>query len=139
MEWMRILVSRCTALFRHRALDAELDEELRSHLSHAIEQGARLSARPAISQSRRNHTLLRVLWLIVQRDFALATSDVAIGLAGTAIASRVVSSLLFDISALDALALGSASTFLLLVALAARAIPARRATRIDPIQVLRTE
>ncbi len=38
MEWMRILISRCAALFRRRKLDEELDEEVRSHIDFAIEE-----------------------------------------------------------------------------------------------------
>jgi predicted permease len=80
-----------------------------------------------------------VLWLVARQGLVLALAGVAIGLGGTAIASRGLSSLLFGISALDPLTLSTASLLLLLVALAACAIPARRATRIDPMQVLRTE
>jgi predicted permease len=38
MDWMRILLARCAALFGKRKLDAELDEELRSHIDLAIEE-----------------------------------------------------------------------------------------------------
>jgi len=38
MEWIRIVVSRCVALFRRRKLDEELDAELRSHLDLAVEE-----------------------------------------------------------------------------------------------------
>jgi putative ABC transport system permease protein len=69
----------------------------------------------------------------------LGVFGVALGLVGAAFAGRGLSSLLFGISALDVATLSVASLFLLLVALAASAIPARRATRIDPIQVLRSE
>ena len=54
-------------------------------------------------------------------------------------AVRGLRGLLYNVSALDPPTLAAASLFLLLVALAASAIPARRATRIDPIQVFRAE
>ncbi|MGB8521861.1 MAG: hypothetical protein WCD43_02750 [Candidatus Acidiferrales bacterium] len=54
-------------------------------------------------------------------------------------AARSLTSLLYGVSALDPLTLGSASIVLIGVALAACALPARRAARIDPIQALRTE
>jgi hypothetical protein len=38
MEWMRILISRCAALFRRQKLDDELDEEVGSHIDFAIEE-----------------------------------------------------------------------------------------------------
>ena len=38
MNWIHILLSRCTALFRSRKLDADLDEELRAHIDLAIEE-----------------------------------------------------------------------------------------------------
>jgi predicted permease len=80
-----------------------------------------------------------VLWLIVRQGLLLGAAGVCIGLVGTAAAARSLESVLYRISALDAVTLTSASVFLLLVALAASAIPARRATSIDPIKVLRTE
>jgi putative ABC transport system permease protein len=69
----------------------------------------------------------------------LAASGVGIGLAGAAVAGRAMKSLLYHVSALDAATLSGASLFLLLVALAASAIPARRATRVNPVEVLRSE
>jgi macrolide transport system ATP-binding/permease protein len=41
MEWLRIVLSRCAALFRARKLDAELDEELRAHIELAVEENTR--------------------------------------------------------------------------------------------------
>ncbi len=81
----------------------------------------------------------RVLMLIVRQGFVLAVSGVGLGLAGAALAGRALTTLLYKTSPLDAPTLAAASAFLLLVALAASAIPARRATRVDPVQVLRTE
>jgi len=104
-------------------------------ISYLVAQrNVELGIRMALGAARSN-----VLWLIVRQGLMLGAFGVALGLIGTAIASRGLSSLLFGISALDVLTLSAASLFLLLVALAASAIPARRATRIDPIQVLRSE
>jgi hypothetical protein len=41
MDWIRILLSRIAALFGKRKLDAELDEELRSHIDFAVEENLR--------------------------------------------------------------------------------------------------
>jgi len=38
MESLRIVLSRCMALFRRRKLDADLDDELRAHLAMAMEE-----------------------------------------------------------------------------------------------------
>jgi putative ABC transport system permease protein len=104
-------------------------------ISYLVAQrNVELGIRMALGAARSN-----VLWIIVRQGLVLGAFGVALGLIGTAVASRGLSSLLFGISALDVLTLGTASLFLLLVALAASAIPARRATRIDPIQVLRSE
>ena len=68
---------------------------------------------------------------------SLAVLGVAAGLAGTLAAGRVLSSLLFGVRPHDAASLGGAAAVLLLVALAACLVPARRAIRVDPIVVLR--
>lgn len=93
-----------------------------------------LGIRMALGASRSS-----VLWLIVNQGLILGAAGVILGLAGTAAASHALSSLLYGISALDVLTLAAASLFLLIVALAASAIPARRAMRVDPIVVLRAE
>jgi predicted permease len=41
MEWIRILLSRCAALFHRKRLDVELDEELRTHIEMAVEENLR--------------------------------------------------------------------------------------------------
>lgn len=80
-----------------------------------------------------------VVWLVSSQVLRMALSGVAVGLLGTKLAARSLTSLLYGISALDPLTLGSASIVLIGVALAACALPARRAARIDPMQALRTE
>jgi predicted lysophospholipase L1 biosynthesis ABC-type transport system permease subunit len=61
------------------------------------------------------------------------------GLAGALATSRVLSTLLFQVSPSDPVSLGGACLVLLLVAGIAAYVPARRATRIDPVQALRAE
>lgn len=80
-----------------------------------------------------------VLWLVSSQGLRLALAGVAVGLLGTMLAARSLTSLLYGISALDPLTLGSASIALIAVALVACALPARRAASIDPMRALRME
>jgi predicted permease len=80
-----------------------------------------------------------VLWLVSSQGLEMALAGVAIGMMGTVVAARSLASLLYGISALDPATLGSASVALIAIALAACALPARRAARIDPMRALRSE
>ena len=80
----------------------------------------------------------------VRRDvLARAAAIAAIGLlAGFAVAmasSRLITSLLFQVTPTDPLALGAACVVLCIVAAVAAYVPARRATTIDPVQALRSD
>ncbi|HEX5435822.1 MAG TPA: ABC transporter permease [Gemmatimonadaceae bacterium] len=63
----------------------------------------------------------------------------AVGLAGALAGSRVLASLLFEVSPTDPVALAGACVLLVAIGLVAAYLPARRATRVDPAQVLRAE
>ncbi len=76
---------------------------------------------------------------VLRRALVVAGLGAAIGLVITLGATRLLRSLLFDVSPTDPLTLGLASLVLLFVAVAAALLPARRATRIDPAQALRAE
>ena len=80
-----------------------------------------------------------VMWSVSSQGLRMALAGVAIGLIGSALVARSLVSLLYEISALDPLTLGSASLALIAIALAACALPARRAAKIDPMRALRTE
>jgi putative ABC transport system permease protein len=62
-----------------------------------------------------------------------------IGLVGSLAVTRVLGSLLFEVRPTDPAALAGAATLLLVVALAASYLPARRATRVDPLVALRAD
>ena len=80
-----------------------------------------------------------VLALVVRRGMRLTLFGVAIGVVAALAVTRLAASLLVHVSATDPLVFIAASLFLAAVALAANYLPARRATRIDPIQALRSE
>jgi putative ABC transport system permease protein len=80
-----------------------------------------------------------VLWLVSSQGLRMALAGVATGLMGTVLVARSLTGLLYGISALDPLTLGSATVVLIAIALAACALPARAAAKIDPMQALRSE
>jgi predicted permease len=80
-----------------------------------------------------------VMWLVLKEVALMVGIGVGVGLPLAFALSRVVQSQLFDLSAHDPLALSAAAFVLALVALAAGYLPARRATRVDPMLALRYE
>jgi predicted permease len=81
----------------------------------------------------------KVMWLVLKEVAVLAAIGVAAGLAGAFYLTRQVQSQLFGLSPHDPATLIGAVVLLLLVALAAGFVPARRATAIDPLVALKAE
>ena len=77
--------------------------------------------------------------MLIRHVLALAAIGVALGAAGAAALSRLMASLLFGVTALDPATYIAVSGLLFGVALLAGYLPARRVTRIDPMQSLRAE
>lgn len=77
--------------------------------------------------------------MILRQGMKLVMTGVALGLASALPLSRLIASLLFGVSASDPLTFGSIALSLLAIALLACWIPARRATRVDPLIALRYE
>jgi predicted permease len=80
-----------------------------------------------------------LLRLIVGRSLMFVTAGAVIGVAGALALTRFLSGILFGVTASDPLTFALAVGTLLGVAIAASYIPARRATRIDPVRALRLE
>jgi putative ABC transport system permease protein len=80
-----------------------------------------------------------VLRLVVRQGMTMTFIGLALGLLAAFFMSRVLVGLLYGVSAKDPLTFAGVSIVLLVVALLACLIPARRATRVDPIVALRTE
>jgi ABC-type antimicrobial peptide transport system permease subunit len=69
----------------------------------------------------------------------MGAAGVAIGLAGAAVLTRLMTSLLFGISPTDVITFAAAGILLFALTLLACYIPARRAVRLDPMSALRSE
>ena len=84
-------------------------------------------------------TPMEVFWLMMRRGQGLAAAGIAIGLASAYAAGRTVSSMVYGLHASDPIVLASATIVVVLITWIATAIPARRASRTDPILALRGE
>ncbi len=102
-------------------------------LSYGVTERRReLGIRVALGAASR-----QITWLVVREGLLLTAAGIAVGIAGALIASRALSSLLFGVGATDASTYAAVAAALAGVALTATLLPARRATQIDPAQLLR--
>jgi putative ABC transport system permease protein len=76
---------------------------------------------------------------VIARSALLVFTGVALGLAGASAVTRVLQKLLFNVTPTDVPTFAAVSALLILVALFATYVPARRATRVDPMVALRYE
>jgi ABC-type antimicrobial peptide transport system permease subunit len=77
--------------------------------------------------------------IVIGRSLALVGVGMAAGMVGALAMSRLISGLLYEVSPADPVTLVLPAVVLVLVATGASAVPARRATRLDPVAVLNSE
>ena len=104
-------------------------------ISYTVSQSRReIGVRMALGAQRRD-----VLKLVVRQGMLLTIAGVFLGLVGSYASTRLMTTLLFEVKPTDSLTYVVVSIALLVIAFIACYIPARRATRIDPLVALRYE
>ncbi|MCP5119353.1 MAG: FtsX-like permease family protein [bacterium] len=104
-------------------------------ISYSVTQRTReIGIRAALGARNR-----QVLAMVVLSGMRFAAAGIAAGLAGALALSRLLESQLFETSAFDPLTFGAVAAVLTLVTLLACYLPARRATKVDPVVALRYE
>jgi len=104
-------------------------------ISYSVSQRAReIGVRMALGAGAAD-----VVRLVLSQGLRLTLIGIGIGFAGALVVSRALSSVLYGIGPTDPLSFGAVAVALTLVALLASYLPARWATRVDPIRALRSE
>ncbi|HET6850682.1 MAG TPA: ABC transporter permease [Pyrinomonadaceae bacterium] len=99
-----------------------------------VQRSREIGIRMALGAQQHN-----VLALVLRQGMKLVLLGVVIGLPASLAATTLLKSMLFGLSATDVLTIGTVTALLLGVTLVACYLPARRATRVDPLETLRYE
>jgi ABC-type antimicrobial peptide transport system permease subunit len=104
-------------------------------LSYLVSQGRHeIGVRMALGAERGT-----IVGMVIRHGLELTIAGIVLGLAGALALTRVMASLLFGVSATDAVTFSAVPLLLTSIALVASYLPARRATRVDPVVALRDE
>jgi len=104
-------------------------------ISYGVSERTReIGIRLALGAEKQN-----ILRLILRQGLALATAGAAIGLICALIVAHLMASVLYDIRPADPLTFAGVALVFVFVALVACYLPARRATKVDPMVALRCE
>ena len=93
-----------------------------------------IGIRMALGADRRD-----VRWMIVRQSLLIAVCGVALGVAASAAGADLLKALLFNVEPRDSITLALTAAIILVVTVIAGYIPARRASRVDPLTALRAE
>ena len=77
--------------------------------------------------------------MVLRRGITIAAAGLAAGLGGALLSNRLLTAMLYQVSPTDPVTIAAVATVLVAVAALASAIPARSATRVDPVQALRAD
>ncbi|HEY8548418.1 MAG TPA: FtsX-like permease family protein, partial [Vicinamibacterales bacterium] len=99
-----------------------------------VQRTPEIGIRMALGAGRRD-----VLRLVIGHSLSWALAGVVAGIAGAVVFLRLLESVLYEVRPADPGVLATVSVVLLAVALGATWLPARRATRVDPVTALRAE
>jgi predicted permease len=104
-------------------------------MSYLVSQGTHdIGVRMALGAQRGS-----IVWMVVRQAMELTGAGIVAGLFGAALLTRVMSTLLFGVSATDIVIFSTVPFILATIALLASYLPARRATHVDPVVALRDE
>ncbi len=104
-------------------------------ISYSVRQRTReIGVRMAFGADEKN-----IVRLVVGRGMVLGCAGVGVGIVAAFVSTRMVSSLLYGVSALDPITFLGIPLLLVGVTVVASYVPARRAMRVDPVEALRDE